>query len=276
MSGTDRIYSTLDMDAPEFVSFAGYHAAIFTHRRPESPTANEDGAALIPYDDQSGVAVVADGLGGSSAGERASAMALEELQRSIAQARETGEPLRSAILTGIENANDSIQKLGIGAMTTLAVAEIDQESIRTYHVGDSEILVLGGRGKVKLRTVSHSPVGYGVEAGFIDAAEAMHHEDRHIVNNVVGEAEMRIEIGSPIPLAPRDTIVLASDGLIDNLHADEIAAFLCHGRFRYSVTQVASAAYQRMTSPQPEQPSKLDDLTMIVLRRAATLGKKSY
>ena len=110
----------------------------------------------------------------------------------------------------------------------------------------------------------------------LNEKEAMHHEDRHIVNNVVGEAEMRIEIGSPIPLAPRDTIVLASDGLIDNLHADEIAAFLCHGRFRYSVTQVASAAYQRMTSPQPEQPSKLDDLTMIVLRRAATLGKKSY
>ena len=218
MSGTDRIYSTLDMDAPEFVSFAGYHAAIFTHRRPESPTANEDGAALIPYDDQSGVAVVADGLGGSSAGERASAMALEELQRSIAQARETGEPLRSAILTGIENANDSIQKLGIGAMTTLAVAEIDQESIRTYHVGDSEILVLGGRGKVKLRTVSHSPVGYGVEAGFIDAAEAMHHEDRHIVNNVVGEAEMRIEIGSPIPLAPRDTMPLRRSRPRPRLH----------------------------------------------------------
>lgn len=267
MAFEDRIYSTRDMDAPEFVPFAGYLAAVFTHRRPGSSTANEDGAALIPYNETSGVVMVADGLGGSSAGEQASAIALREMQRSVAQARESGELLRSAILSGIENANQAVRDLGIGAMTTLAAVEIDERSARPYHIGDSEILVIGGRGRLKLRTISHSPVGYGVEAGLLDAEEAMHHEDRHLVNNVVGEAEMRIEIGSALPLSVRDTVVLASDGLIDNLHAEEIAAFLCRGRFRNAVSEIANAVYQRMTAPAETQPSKLDDITMIVLRR---------
>ena len=267
MALEDRIYSNRDMDAPEFVPFVGFFAAVFTHRRPGSTTANEDGAALIPYDERSGVAVVADGLGGSSAGERASALALTEMKRSVVEARKTGGLLRSAILSGIENANQAVQDLGIGAMTTLAIVEIDQDTVRPYHIGDSEVLVIGGRGRLKLRTISHSPVGYGVEAGLLDVEEAMHHEDRHLVANVVGEAEMRIEMGSPLPLAARDTVVLASDGLIDNLHADEIAALLCRGRFRWAVNEIAAAVYQRMTSPIEAQPSKLDDMTMIVLRR---------
>ena len=272
MALEDRIYAARDMDAPEFVPFVGFLAAVFSHRRPGSPTANEDCAALIPYDEVSGVAVVADGLGGSSAGERASAIALREMQRAVAEARAVGGFLRSAILSGIENANQAVQDLGIGAMTTLAAVEIDQDSVRPYHIGDSEILVIGGHGRLKLRTIAHSPVGYGVESGLLDAEEAMHHEDRHLVSNVVGEAEMRIEIGPPIPLAKRDTVVLASDGLIDNLHAEEIAAGLCRGRFRPAVAGIASTVYQRMTSPLESQPSKLDDITMVILRRGRLRG----
>ncbi|MGI9590762.1 MAG: PP2C family protein-serine/threonine phosphatase, partial [Myxococcota bacterium] len=79
------------------------------------------------------------------------------------------------------------------------------------------ILLIGQRGRVKLQTVDHSPVGFAVEAGLLDADAALHHEDRHIISNFVGGADLRIEMGSGLHLAERDTLCLASDGLADNL-----------------------------------------------------------
>ena len=49
--------------------------------------------------------------------------------------------------------------LGAGSATTLAVAEVVGQTVRTYHVGDSPIWVFGQRGRLKLQTVPHSPVG---------------------------------------------------------------------------------------------------------------------
>src|SRR5690606_26158083 len=110
-----------------------------------------------------------------------------------------------------------ILDLGVRSAATLALAELSSSGIRPYHVGDSMILILGGRGKVKLQTVSHSPVGYGVESGLLNEQEAMFHEDRHLVSNMIGCPEMRIEIGPWHCLAARDTLLIATDGLFDNL-----------------------------------------------------------
>ncbi|MEN8164347.1 MAG: ATP-binding protein, partial [Acidobacteriota bacterium] len=46
--------------------------------------------------------------------------------------------------------------------------EIDGRSIRPYHVGDSQAVVCGQRGKLKLQTMAHAPVAYAVEAGVLD------------------------------------------------------------------------------------------------------------
>ena len=79
------------------------------------------------------------------------------------------------------------------------------------------ILAIGQKGKIKLQTISHSPVGLAVESGHLDESEAMHHEQRHVVSNVVGDQTMRIEVGAKLMLAPRDTVLLSTDGLFDNL-----------------------------------------------------------
>jgi serine/threonine protein phosphatase PrpC len=106
----------------------------------------------------------------------------------------------------------------------------------------------------------------------LDAAEAMHHAERHIVSNVVGSEDMRIEIGSALPLAVRDTIVLASDGLSDNLHGEEIIEFARKGPLEECVRRLADAARSRMQDPQEGHPSKPDDLTIVAFRRGALNG----
>jgi len=240
--------------------------AIFSARSPDKESPNEDAAGVVPVDEQAAVLVVADGVGGSPAGQRASALAVEQM---VAALRETApdEPnLRAAVLDGIENANRAIGALGVGAASTLAVAEVWGETVRPYHVGDSMILLVGQRGKVKLQTLSHSPVGYAVESGMLDEAEAMHHEDRHVVSNLLGAPDMRIEIGSTIRLARYDTLVLATDGLLDNLHTEEIIHRVRKGPLKRSLRVLADDALRRMTAPQPGEPSKPDDLTFVLYR----------
>ena len=77
------------------------------------------------------------------------------------------EPLRPAILDGIEAANAAVRAIGTGAATTLSLVEIQGRVVRAYQVGDSAILLAGQRGKLKYQTIAHSPIGYAVEAGLI-------------------------------------------------------------------------------------------------------------
>jgi PPM family protein phosphatase len=251
--------------------FLGGSVAVFTTRSPNKETANEDVAALWPIGRTSGVLAVADGLGGHVGGERASRLATEAIQKSLQEAipaTEDGEPveLRAAILNGIEAANQSVRDLGTGAATTMALVEIQDRTIRPYHVGDSAILVTGQRGKLKLQTIPHSPIGYAVEAGLMNEEDAIHHESRHVISNVIGSDQMRIEIGSPIEMAPRDTLLLASDGLFDNLLPDEIVEAVRSGPLDQAVGELVETARQRMASQNGGAPCKPDDLTVIAYR----------
>jgi serine/threonine protein phosphatase PrpC len=176
------------------------------------------------------------------------------------------ESLRGAILNGIEAANQSVRELGCGAATTLALVEIQGRSIRPYHVGDSVILLTGQRGKLKLQTIPHSPIGYAVEAGLMKEEEAIHHEERHVISNVIGAEQMRIEMSAPVEMALRDTLVLASDGLLDNLLPGEIVEIVRSGPLNVAVSDLVSEAHRRMTSQNGSAPSKPDDLTVIAYR----------
>ena len=265
---TPKLFAREDMDVAEELMVAGGTAVVYSSRSPCKESANEDTAMLAPCGHDAGVLAVADGLGGERAGGEAADLTMKTLTAAVEQGLDDDAMLRTAILNGVETANRDVQALGIGAATTLAVVEVRGDSVRTYHVGDSMILVVGQRGKIKLQTTSHSPVGYAVEAGLLDEREAIHHEDRHIVSNVIGSPEMRIEIGPVIRLAPRDTILLASDGLFDNLHVDEVVDRIRKGPLHKAVASLAADAHKRMIDHQPGQPSKPDDLTILAYRRS--------
>ncbi|MEJ2398357.1 MAG: serine/threonine-protein phosphatase [Gammaproteobacteria bacterium] len=221
----------------------------------------------MPYDDNNAVLVIADGLGGLPGGSTASNLAVRRLKASVEKAAVEQTPLREAILDGIERANRDILGQSSGAATTIALVEIQGERMRPYHVGDSMILLCGQRGKRKLQSVAHSPVGYAVESGMLDVDEAVHHEERHLVSNVVGAPDMRIEIGASQRIAKRDTLVLASDGLFDNLYLDEIVETVRKGDLPASAEKLLALTRERMNMPQSGQPCHPDDLTFILFRR---------
>ena len=98
--------------------------------------------------------------------------------------------------------------------------------------------------------------------------EALHHEDRHLVSNFIGSPDMRIDMGSSIRLNPRDTILLASDGLTDNVHLHEITELIRKGPMEKAVQSMTGLARRRMTVETLHQPSKPDDLSVILFRKS--------
>jgi serine/threonine protein phosphatase PrpC len=241
--------------------------AVWSARCPGSQGANEDGAAVMPLGPDRAVLAVADGMGGVQGGERAAEIALRSVTQAVARAGPDEPTLRAAILDGVEKANEAVVSLGVGAATTLVVVEIDRDTIRPYHVGDSMVLVTGQKGKVKLQTVRHSPVGFAVESGQINESEAMRRADRHIVSNVVGDNTMRIEVGPTLAMARRDTLLLATDGLFDNLYTEEVVAVIRRGALGPAAGSLLAEAQERMTHPAPGHPAKPDDATFILYRR---------
>ena len=226
----------------------GGEVCAFTTRAPDKDSENEDTVAVIPYGPDAAVLVVADGAGGLPAGKRASATAVASLAESLHCSMEETMLLRTAILNGIDAANAAVQALGNGSATTLTVITIEGRLVQT---------------------TPHSPTGFAVEAGFLDEKEALHHEDRYLVSNFLGTADMRIDVGAEVQLQPRDTILLASDGLMDNVHVEEIIERVRKGSLREAINRVVSLAQRRMAGIAPAQPSKPDDLSVLLFRKAA-------
>ncbi len=259
-------YIESDMVAPRLLTMHGGSVTSMVRRCPGKQEPNDDSAVVIQTLSGSIVMAVADGVGGCPLGYKASAIAIQSIAE-LVDAADPESDLRPAILDGIEKANHEILDLGIGAATTLSVVEIVDNRARAYTVGDSMTMIVGQRGAMKWKSTSHSPVGYAVQSGMLDEFAAMTHDERHIVSNLVGSRSMHIEIGPTRELAPRDRVILASDGLFDNLHVSEVVSIIKSGNPTKRVEELASLASTRMEGIDAALPGKPDDLTMLLYTR---------
>jgi len=255
------------------LDIASWQVAAFSHASPDRGpgTPSEDACACFQLSDGTGVLMVADGVGGHSSGEVASALAIQAMHQRLSE-HPAGSPLRGTILDALEAANQSILGLANGAATTVAMVELHPDYIRPYHIGDSIITLFSQRGRLKWQSIGHAPLGYAVEAGVLDEEEAMVHPERHLVSNVVGQDDMSISLGPRLPMAARDTLVICSDGLSDNVSTKEIIELLRTGPLQSGCDDVVTLAHQRMqlADDMPESQGKPDDLTFLACRPLGT------
>ena len=180
-------------------------------------------------DDERGIFLVVDGLGGHAAGERAAEIAMAAVREEMAKL--DGDPkdrIRRAI-TAANNriceeaaANETLR--GMACVLTLAL--ISEDKVFVGHVGDSR-LYLTWNGAIRKLTSDHSPVGEREDAGELNEAEAMSHPRRNEVFRDVGsrprlpDEEDFIEIKEFL-FKPDAAILLCSDGLSDLLTSAEM------------------------------------------------------
>lgn len=253
------IHTMARMELPQCYALRE-EAWLLSRGRPDGSGKNEDVAAIVDGSDGTTL-VIADGVGGSTNGQRAANETVCLVARAAAKA--DAEGLRSAIVDAIEDAHQRIRTIG---QTTLTIVTIRGSELRTYQVGDSAAFVIGQRGKLRHKTTSHSPVGYAVESGVIDHREALVHEELHLVSNVLGAGDMNLELSSNRALRARDTVLVASDGLLDNVYLDEIIEIVRAGPLGDAARKLTQRSIERMARTD-RSPSKPDDLSFIVFRR---------
>lgn len=266
MIGTHRFFDG-HMDEPVELAVAGGHAVIYSRRAPGRTGPNEDAALVLEVDPGLGFLAVADGAGGHRQGDRASREGLLALEGALTSIDEDPELARGGILAAFDRANESVLAVGGGSASTLALVEVRGTTLRCYHVGDSQVLQFGQRGRRKYETMSHSPTGYAVEAGVLDEATALVHEDRHFISNFLGRADMRIDVGPIVDIAERDTVILATDGVFDNVFPEEIIDNLRIGKLVGGALWLAGMCQERMEAKDRTTPGKIDDVAFVLFRR---------
>jgi serine/threonine protein phosphatase PrpC len=186
---------------------------------------NEDRYALDP---QLGLCLVADGMGGHSAGQVASLLAatavLGALQESKGGDATPAEKLRAAI----EEANHAIytasreknEYMGMG--TTVVALLVEAERGAIAHVGDSRAYRVRA-GRIRQLTDDHSIVGELLRRQEITADDAREHPHRHVLTRALGvRGHVQPDLAE-LTLAPGDVFVLCSDGLTNHVEDHEIA-----------------------------------------------------
>lgn len=197
---------------------------------------NEDS---VDFDQVSGLAVLADGMGGYQAGEVASALATGHIKSELSRWLQAhGEPgnlrdIRQAVYSCVANANALIlasaranpEHLGMG--TTLVLAIFRGPNLILGHVGDSRCYRLRG-GALQQLTRDHSVLQEQIDAGLLTPAQAALSSDRNLVTRALGvEGAAKLELND-FPVQDGDLYLLCSDGLTDMVQDAGIAATLRH------------------------------------------------
>ena len=195
---------------------------------------NEDSVAV---DDPTGLAVLADGMGGYNAGEVASGMATSfikaELGRWLLEASEsaTDADVRRAMDICVDNANRAIfnaansnpQYAGMG--TTLVVGVFRESRLLMGHVGDSRGYRLRASRLTQI-THDHSLLQEQIDSGLITPEQAAFSANKNLVTRAVGVEDTVLLETHLHDVLPGDTYLLCSDGLSDMLDDESIAQLM--------------------------------------------------
>lgn len=233
---------------------------------------NEDCFLIVP---ESGIAMLADGMGGHLAGEVASAMAVDQvthyLLNTFAQARQAKVPAgdgdsfeAAALVAAIKTANTAIhdashakpEQAGMG--TTIVVAAFHDHLLTVAHVGDSR-LYRYRNGELTQVTEDHSMVQELLRRGLITPEEARTSVNRNLVTRALGvDPVVEVDVREQT-FEDGDTYLLCSDGLNDVLTDEEIAAMLAqHGDSLETATQQMIAEVNARGGP--------DNVSVVLVR----------
>ena len=224
---------------------------------------NEDSSAFVEISPDSGLLVVADGMGGMEKGDKVSKMAIELLVIELKRYKRKltrNQRMSQIILDALEAVQAEVRKLKISGGTTLSICHIYKGSLRFYNIGDSFCLLSGARGMIKYRSLDDSVTGHGVEAGLMSEEKALGHEDSNIVTNSLGPDEFRVEVSCRLYPSKSDLILLSTDGMSANLTTDQIIEQISTGPGAERLQKVSDLVFQRMNKSELKS-SNPDDYT---------------
>jgi serine/threonine protein phosphatase PrpC len=189
---------------------------------------NEDCFLSAP---ESGLWLVADGMGGHEAGEVASAIVRDTFANLVQQQTpfslaDAVQNSHRAILTAAENGTGA---LGMGS--TIVAVLSQKKTYQVAWVGDSRAYLWNPApegGQLSRLTTDHSYVQMLFNSGAISAEEVEKHPDKNIITQCLGMqelAQVKVDVAQG-QWQKGQWILICSDGLTDELDDSAIAQIL--------------------------------------------------
>jgi protein phosphatase len=196
---------------------------------------NEDS---LFFDDNMGLYVVADGMGGHLAGEVASKLVVDTIRDFIKQQKENDEPEEvldsdnnlskeaNYLLSGIELSNQIVHQTSLknesyhGMGSTVSAVYFTNETLIVANVGDSPIYLIRD-GSIELISVLHT-VFAEQTARDPEYADLLGNEFKHVLTRAMGvDDSVQVHVYET-PVYKNDILVISSDGLSDKASPEEI------------------------------------------------------
>jgi serine/threonine protein phosphatase PrpC len=232
---------------------------------------NEDSFTV---DLETGLFLVADGMGGHASGEIASAIAVDTVQEVLLgginpdetrldrnMGMDDEEEIRERLRYSMNQASVRIRQAAIanpvhtGMGTTLVVLLIEDDEAHIGHVGDSRIYLFRDDRLLRL-TRDHTVVQQEIDAGRLTPELARIVPHKNILTQSVGYHGPVEPDTSTRPVEPGDVFILCTDGLTDPL-SDEQLTDLCRDNAPEDLAEVlVQAALQAGTE---------DNVTVVVV-----------
>ena len=225
---------------------------------------------------------VADGVGGQSAGEVASALAVAGLVEELARFQESPRPLPSRecgrrLETAVRSVNGRIRQETAAdpgkrdMAATLSCLWLAGHRGFFGQVGDSRLYRFRG-GELMQLSHDQSEVGRAVRTGKISEADGKITLGRNFLDQALGIRDERLapEIDW-IEVLPGDVFLLCSDGLVDRLHDSDLADCLGDMLGRRESLRVMAEALMRKA----EESQSRDNVTVLLVRTDGTSVPRS-
>ncbi len=224
--------------------------------------------------DELGLYIVADGMGGHAGGEEASRMAVETIEKVITRLKDDLDatlpyayeekipPAARGLKYSVRLAGEKIYRKARqspeyqGMGTTVTALWLEAKEAHIAHVGDCRGYLLRD-GKIGQLTEDHSWVQQQVDAGIISPEEAREHELRNIITRSVGfEEDVKIDTYSK-DLKPGDIHLICSDGLSNPVSEVELNEI--------TLSSTPEMACQQMVDLANERGGR-DNITVVIVR----------
>ena len=182
--------------------------------------------------------IVADGMGGHRAGDKASKMAVDITVDFVS--RSTLENPVAILKRAIIFANNEIYKAASqdpdlnGMGTTLVAACAYDDKLFVANVGDSRLYAVDQN--IKQITMDHSLVEELIRSGELERKRGRNHPERNIITRALGSKDEVVPDFFEIDIKAGDRFLLCSDGLSNMVENDEIRDIMIQDKSLMDIT----------------------------------------
>ena len=187
-----------------------------------------------------------DGMGGETAGEMASLLAvqsagtLEKQLRANMPAEELAQLLNRYHATFLDTLGERIFDPSAVCGTTCVGAVLDGQRMTAFWMGDSRLYLLRG-GRLRQLTRDDSAAQKMIDRGEITEEAARKTSDWHRLTRFMGKYDAEFSLAPDLTLCPGDRLLFCSDGVTDVCTDDALADILCRsiGNARRALLRIA-------------------------------------